>query len=85
MGRAGDEKQVISLQWPKWEVASWVAQVSRLAAIAATQPYADYATFIFGLQHRWTFLQHTMPKASEHMQLLKDAIQGKLIPMLIMH
>ena len=24
-----------------------------------------------------------MPKASEHMQLLKDAIRGKLIPMLI--
>ena len=71
---------------PKWEVVSWVAQVDRrLAAIAATQPYAAYATFSFGLLHRWTFLQHTMPKASEHMQLLKDAIHGKLISMLIKH
>ena len=57
----------------------------RLAAIAVTQPYAVYATFIFGLLHRWTFLLHTMPKASEHMQLLKDAIHSKLIPMLIEH
>ena len=66
------------------KVASLVAQVDRqdrLVAIAATQPHAAYATFIFGLQHRWTFLQHTMPTASEHMQLLKDAIRGKLIPM----
>ena len=67
------------------KVASWVAQVDRLAAIAATQPHAAYATIIFGLQHRWTFLQHTMPTASEHMQLLKDAILCKLIPMLIKH
>ena len=66
---------------PKWEVVSWVAQVDRrLAVIAATQPYAAYATFIFGLLHRCT-LQHTMAKASEHMQLLKDAIHGKLISM----
>ena len=67
------------------KVASWVAQVNRLAAIAATQPHAAYAIFIFGLQHHWTFLQHTMPTASEHMQPLKDAICGKLIPMLIKH
>ena len=67
------------------KVASWVAQVDRLAVIAATQPHAAYATFIFGLQHRWTFLQHTMPTASEHMQPLKDTIRGKLIPMLIKH
>ena len=65
------------------KVSSWVAQLDCLAAIAATQPHAVYATYIFGLQHRWTFLQHTMPTASEHMQPLKDAIRGKLIPMLI--
>ena len=41
------------------------------------------ATFILGLQHRWTFLQHTMPTAGEHMQPLKDVIRGKLITMLI--
>ena len=59
--------------------------MDRLAAIAATQPYAAYVTFIFGLQHRWTFLQHTMPTTCEHMQPLKDAVRGKLIPMLINH
>ena len=67
------------------KVASWVAQVDCLAAIAATQLHAAYATFIFGLQYRWIFLQHTMRTASEHMQPLKDAICGKLIPMLIKH
>ena len=54
-----------------------------LSAIASTQTHAAYATFILGLHHRWTFLQHTMPTAGEHMQPLKDAIRGKLIPMLI--
>ena len=67
------------------KVASWAAQVDRNAAIAATQPHAAYAAYIFGLRHRWTFLERTIPTASEHMQLLKDAISGKLIPMLIKH
>ena len=48
------------------KVVSWVAQVERLTVIAATQLHAAYATLIFGLQHRWTFLKHTMPTASEH-------------------
>ena len=67
------------------KVASWVAQVDRLAAIATTRHHAAYVTFIFELQHRWTFLQHSIPTASEHMQLLKVVVHGKLIPMQIKH
>ena len=67
------------------KVEAWAEQVDRLANIAATQPHAAYAAFIFGLRHRWSFIQHTMPTTSAHMQPLQDAIRGRLIPALTKH
>ena len=67
------------------KVASWVEQVSHLADIATTQPHAAYAGFVFGLQHRWTFIQRTIATAGDHMQPLKDAIDHKLLPTLVKH
>ena len=67
------------------KVAAWVAQVDRLADVAATQPHAAYAAYVFGLRHRWTFIQRTMPTAGDHMQPLQDSIRGKLIPAVTKH
>ena len=67
------------------KVASWTEQVIQLTDIASTQPHAAYAAFVFGLRHRWTFVQRTMPTAGDHMQPLKDAIRSKLIPTLTKH
>lgn len=67
------------------KVASWMKQVSQLVDVASTQPHAAYAAFVFGLRHRWTFLQRTMPTMVDHMQPVKDAIHSKLIPMLTKH
>ena len=67
------------------KVASWSEQVTQLADVAGTQPHAAYAAFAFGLRHRWTFIQRTMPTTGDHMQPLKDAIRNKLIPKLTKH
>ncbi len=67
------------------KVASWAEQVTHLADIAATQPHAAYAGFVFGLRHRWSFIQRTMPTAGVHMQPLKYAIDHKLLPALVNH
>ena len=67
------------------KVASWVAQVERLSDVAATQPHAAYAAFVYGLRHRWTFVQRTMPTAQEHMEPLHAAIRQRLVPALIHH
>ena len=37
------------------KVEEWVAQVSRLAELATTQPQSSCAAFVFGLRHRWTY------------------------------
>ena len=67
------------------KVASWSEQVIQLADVAGTQPHAAYAAFAFGLRHRWTFIQCTMPTTGHHMQPLKDALRNKLIPKLTKH
>ena len=36
------------------KVEKWVAQVTRLAEFATTQPQSSFAAFVFGLRHRWT-------------------------------
>ena len=59
------------------KVTAWTTQVNRLTEIAQTDPHA---AFVFGLRHRWNFIQRTMPTASEHMEPLKDAIKNCLIP-----
>ena len=41
------------------KLEEWVAQVTRLAEFATTQPQSSYAAFVFGLRHRWTYLLRT--------------------------
>ena len=72
LGAAVGSKEFIATYLNK--VATWVAQVERLADIAATQPHAALAGFVFGLRHRWTFIQRTMPTAGDHMRPLRDSI-----------
>ncbi len=64
------------------KVTAWTTQVNRLADIGQTDPHA---AFVFGLRHRWNFIQRTMPTAADHMEPLKDAIRNHLIPTLTKH
>ena len=43
------------------KVEEWVAQVTRLAEFATTQPQSSYAAFVLGLRHRWTYFLRTLP------------------------
>ena len=67
------------------KVACWRKQVNQLADVASTEPHTAYAAFVFGLRHRWTFVQRTMLTTSEHMYPLKNAICSTLIPTLTKH
>ena len=67
------------------KVTAWTTQVNRLTEIAQTDPHAAYAAFVFGLRHRWNFIQRTTPTAGEHMGPLREAIRNRLIPTLTKH
>ena len=50
-----------------------------MAEFASSQPQACYATFTFGLRHRWTYFLRTLPDI-EDLETLERAIADVLIP-----
>ncbi|XP_044169682.1 uncharacterized protein LOC122953779 [Acropora millepora] len=67
------------------KVEEWVAQVTRLAEFATTQPQSSYAAFVFGLRHRWTYLLRTLPDTAPFLEPLERAIADLLVPAITEH
>ena len=61
-------------------VADWVKEVEVLAEYARADPHAAYAAFTFGLVHKWSYFQRTIPDSDAFYLPLESAIRGKLIP-----
>ena len=66
-------------------VAEWVNEVTKFADFAISQPQACYATFIFGMRHRWTYFLRTLLDIAELREPLKRAINEVLIPAVTYH
>ena len=66
-------------------VEEWVAQVTRLAEFATTQPQSSYAAFVFGLRHRWTYLLRTLPDIAPFLEPLERAKVDLLVPAITEH
>ena len=66
-------------------VEGWVKEVETLAEYAECEPQAAYAAFTFGLIHKWSYFQRTIPNTSDRYQPLEDSIRNKLIPALTGH
>ena len=66
-------------------VDEWVNEVTKLADFAILQHQACYATFTFGLRHRWTYFLRTLPDIAELREPLKRATNEVLIPAVTDH
>ena len=62
------------------KVRNWVNDIKTLADIAKTQPYAAYAAFIHGEQHKFTYFLCTIANISENLKPLDKAIDNLFIP-----
>ena len=67
------------------KVREWVAQVTRLAEFATTQPQSSYAAFVFGLRHHWTYFLRTLPDIAPFLEPLERAIADLLVPAITEH
>ena len=47
------------------------------------EPQAAYSAYISGIQHRWKFVQRTVPNISEAMEPLEHEIRQKLLPKML--
>jgi len=67
------------------KVEEWVAQVTRLAEFATTQPQSSYAAFVFGLRQGWTYFLRTLPDIAPSLEPLERAIADLLAPAITEH
>ena len=61
-------------------VPKWCSKIEELANIASSQPHAACTALTHGEQHKWSFLQCTVPGISDLFKPLEDCIRWKLIP-----
>ena len=54
-----------------------------LSEIAKAYPHCAYAAFIYGFQHKFTYVMRTIPGISEDLQPLEDAIRNNFLKSLL--
>ena len=79
----GHLRAVLGNTGVKDKVQGWCDDIKMLADIAESEPQAAYSAYIAGIQHRWKFVQRTVPHISEAMELLRDEIKQKLLPKML--
>ena len=60
------------------KIDQWVEELKMLGKVAEIDPHVAYCAFVFGLQHRYTYLLRTIPNISEKLKKLDDAIDEHL-------
>ncbi|MEL7196650.1 MAG: hypothetical protein AAFO96_29800, partial [Bacteroidota bacterium] len=65
------------------KVNDWIVELERLSEIAKSEPHAAYTAFTFGMKHKWTYTQRTIPDISEQLVPLENTIRNTFIPALI--
>ena len=78
LGNTGVKDQYIADK-----VQGWCEDIKMLADIAESEPQAAYSAYISGIQHRWKFVQRTVPHISEAMEPLEHEIRQKLLPKML--
>ena len=61
----------------------WIEELQVLEKIAKVEPHLAYCAYVFGLQHRYTFLMRTIPDIKGHMERLDEAINMHLVRHLV--
>ena len=67
-------------KYAKRLVQDWIEQINNISKIALREPQAAYAAFVSGFQHKLTYYIRTIPGLHDHLKLLDETINNKLIP-----
>ena len=71
------------IEYVQSKVQEWNDELVRLSEIAKSEPHAAYTAFTFGMKHKWTYTQRTIPDISELLIPLENTIRNSFIPALI--
>ncbi|KAL5262366.1 hypothetical protein ACHWQZ_G007921 [Mnemiopsis leidyi] len=70
-------------EYIKKKIQEWKEDVKTLASIAKAEPQGAYSAMVFAIQHRWKFIQRTVPEISEYFKELEYEIHNTLLPAII--
>ena len=60
-------------------IKEWIEELKVLSKVARVEPHLAYAAYIFGFQHKYTFIMRTIPDISSYLKQLDKAIDDYLI------
>jgi hypothetical protein len=61
------------------KINTWIEQLKELGKIARVEPHIAYCAYVFGLQHRYTYLLRTIPDITAYLEKLDEAIDEHLL------
>ena len=70
-------------EYIKGRVQEWINDVKLLADIAQAKPQCAYSAMVFAIQHRWKFIQRTVPNISSYLKDLEYEIHHTLLTAII--
>ena len=61
------------------KIDMWISELEMLEKVVKIEPHIAYCAFVFGIQHRYTYLLRTIPGISDNLKRLDTAIDTYLI------
>ena len=65
------------------KIDGWIEELKMLEKVAKIDPHIAYCAFVFGIQHRYTYLLRTIPNISQNLKKLDEAIDLYLVKHLV--
>ena len=65
------------------KIQGWVDELKELQKVAKVEPHIAYCAYVFGMQHRYTYLLRTIPDITADLTHLDKAIDNYLLKHLI--
>ena len=65
------------------KIDGWIDELKVLEKIAKVEPHVAFAAYIFGFQHKYTYVMRTIPDISGHLKRLDKAIDEHLLKHLV--
>lgn len=60
-------------------IDGWIDELRLLSKIAMVEPHIAYTAYIFGFQHKFTYVMRTIPDISSHLKRLDKAIEENVL------
>ena len=67
------------IEYVSEKIEKWIDQLRMLEKVAKVEPHLAYCSYVFGLQHRYTYLLRTIPNIGNDLKRLDEAIDQYLI------